>query len=381
MKKILFRKLLLDCMTFFIVALLSSSIIIWVFQAVNFLDIMIEDGRDFFVYINYSLLNFPKIFSKLFPFVLFFSLFYITGKYEQNNELMIFWNFGVNKINVINFFLKFSIILFFIQITLTAIIVPKSQELARFFLKDSKVNFFGNFIKKQKFNDTIKGVTIFSEGKDDEGNLYNLYLKKDIDKSNFQITYAKKGLFKEINNTPILVLYNGETISKKNNEITNISFSKSDFVLKSLESNTTTYSKTQELSTLNILKCIGLIYKFNFIEKKTNKIEIPNCSIQNIRNILKEFYKRIVIPFYIPILTLIPFIIIILSKESAHYNKLKISTFLIGITVIIFSETTIRYISDKIIPNFQITIIPLCLFLILYFTFLFKFKFFKKNKL
>tara|TARA_A100000164_G_scaffold323065_1_gene306645 strand:+ start:3488 stop:4633 length:1146 start_codon:yes stop_codon:yes gene_type:complete len=381
MKKILFRKLLLDCMTFFIVALLSSSIIIWVFQAVNFLDIMIEDGRDFFVYINYSLLNFPKIFSKLFPFVLFFSLFYITGKYEQNNELMIFWNFGVNKINVINFFLKFSIILFFIQITLTAIIVPKSQELARFFLKDSKVNFFGNFIKKQKFNDTIKGVTIFSESKDNEGNLYNLYLKKDIDKSNFQITYAKKGLFKEINNTPILVLYNGETISKKNNEITNISFSKSDFVLKSLESNTTTYSKTQELSTLNILKCIGLIYKFNFIEKKTNKIEIPNCSIQNIRNILKEFYKRIVIPFYIPILTLIPFIIIILSKESAHYNKLKISTFLIGITVIIFSETTIRYISDKIIPNFQITIIPLCLFLILYFTFLFKFKFFKKNKL
>ena len=120
MKKILFRKFLLDCMTFFIVALVSSSIIIWVFQAVNFLDIMIEDGRDFLVYMNYSLLNFPKIFSKLYPFVLFFSLFYITGKYEQSNELMIFWNFGVNKISIINFFLKFSIILFFIQITLTA---------------------------------------------------------------------------------------------------------------------------------------------------------------------------------------------------------------------------------------------------------------------
>ncbi len=381
MKKILFRKLLLDCMTFFIVALLSSSIIIWVFQAVNFLDIMIEDGRDFFVYMNYSLLNFPKIFSKLFPFVLFFSLFYITGKYEQNNELMIFWNFGINKINIINFFLKFSIILFFIQITLTALIVPKSQELARFFLKDSKVNFFGNFIKKQKFNDTIKGVTIFSEGKDDEGNLYNLYLKKDIDESNFQITYAKRGQFKDINNTPILVLYNGETISQKNNDITNISFSKSDFVLKSLESNTTTYAKTQELSTLNIVKCIGIIYKINFVEKKNSKKEIPNCSVQNIRNILKEFYKRIVIPFYIPILTLTPFILIILSKENAHYNKLKISTFLIGLIIIIFSETTIRFISNDIIPNFQITVIPLCLFLILYFTFLYKFKFFKKNKL
>ena len=78
MKKILFRKLLLDYMSFFFIALLSSSIIIWVFQAVNFLDIMIEDGRDYVVYINYSLLNFPKIVAKLYPFVLFFSLFYIN---------------------------------------------------------------------------------------------------------------------------------------------------------------------------------------------------------------------------------------------------------------------------------------------------------------
>ena len=60
MKKILFRKLLLDYMSFFLIALFSSSIIIWVFQAVNFLDIMIEDGRDYMVYINYSYLIFQK---------------------------------------------------------------------------------------------------------------------------------------------------------------------------------------------------------------------------------------------------------------------------------------------------------------------------------
>ncbi len=381
MKKILFRKLLLDCMTFFMIALVSSSIVIWVFQAVNFLDIMIEDGRDFLVYINYSLLNFPKIFSKLFPFVLFFSLFYVTGKYEQNNELMIFWNFGVNKIQVINFFLKFSILLLLIQIILTAFIVPSSQELARFFLKDSKVNFFGNFIKKQKFNDTIKGVTIFSESKDEEGNLYNLYLKKEINKSNFQITYAKRGTFRDINNTPILVLYDGETITQKNDEITNLSFSKSDFVLKSLETNTTTYAKTQEISTLNLFKCIGIIYELDFKFKKTNNKKIPNCSVENIKNILKEFYKRLIIPFYIPLLTLIPFVLIILSKENINYNKLKILTFLIGLMIIIFSETTIRFISDTITPNLKIVIIPFCLMFILYFIFLYNFKFFKTKKI
>ena len=43
MKKMLFRKLLLDYMKFFLIALLSSSLVVWVFQAVNYLDIMIED--------------------------------------------------------------------------------------------------------------------------------------------------------------------------------------------------------------------------------------------------------------------------------------------------------------------------------------------------
>ena len=103
MKKILFRKLLLDYLSFVFLALISTSLVIWVFQAVNYLDIMIEDGRDYLVYINFSLLSFPKILSKIFPFVLFFSIFYVTTKYEINNELIIFWNFGVHKMQIINF--------------------------------------------------------------------------------------------------------------------------------------------------------------------------------------------------------------------------------------------------------------------------------------
>ena len=380
MKKILFRKLLLDYMGFFLIALLSSSIIIWVFQAVNFLDIMIEDGRDYLVYFSYSILNFPKIFSKLFPFVLFFSLFYITLKYEANNELMIFWNFGVNKIQIINFLLKASIFLTIIQILLASFIVPKTQELARFYLKNSTVNFFENFIKPQRFNDTIKGVTIFSEKKDMEGNLYNLYLKKEIDKNNFQITYAKRGKFKEINNIPILVLFDGATITGKNDDVTNFSFSKSDFPLNSFESNTTTYTKTQELSTFKLGKCFYYLLDPNISKRITTISNIENCSAENLGNILKELYKRIVIPFYIPILMLVPFLLITSSKENVSFSKLRFTTFLVGLFLIIFSETTIRLISDKLIKNLSITLIPIIIFTILYLFFFNKFNYKKLDR-
>jgi len=365
MKKILFRKLLVDYLSFFLIALLGSSIVVWVFQAVNYLDIMIEDGRDYTIYINYSLLNFPKILSRLYPFVLFFSIFHITSKFEYNNELLILWNFGVNKIELINFIFRFSLILMIVQIIFSSLIIPKSQDLARSFLRSSTVNFFGNFIKPQRFNDTIKDVTIYSERKDNEGNLFNLYLKKQIDQNNFQITYAKKGVFKEFNNIPVLVLFDGATITGKNDEITNFSFSKSDFPLNNFSSNTTTYKKTQELSSFNLLKCLQLLNS----KKKVGEKKIENCSKENLRNIYKELYKRFLIPFYIPLLVLIPFLLILSSKESSNYSKLKIITFLIGLFFIIFSETTIKIISIIYFKNLLISLIPFFLLIFLYLLF------------
>ena len=378
MKKILFRKLLLDYMSFFFIALISSSIILWVFQAVNFLDIMIEDGRDHVVYMSYSLLNFPKILSKLYPFVLFFSLFYVTSKYETSNELMIFWNFGINKIEIINFVLKVSFFLMLPQILFTTFVVPKTQDIARSFIRTSNINFLGTFIKPQTFNDTIKGVTIYSGKKDEDGTLYNLYLKREINENDTQITYAKKGIFKNINNVPILVLYNGETINTKNDQITNFSFSKSDFALNNFKTNTTTYKKTQEINTLNIFKCIYIL-NFQISEnKKKIKNNIENCTKKNFKNILKEFYKRLIIPFYIPILMLAPLLLVLSSKENSNYLKVKILTFLTGLFFIIFSETTIRFISEKVLTNYLIFTIPFTCLLFFYIFFYCKFSLGKK---
>ncbi len=377
MKKIIFRKLLSDYIIFFCIALFSSSIVVWIFQAVNFLDLIIEDSRDYMVYINYSLLNFPKILSRLFPFVLFFSIFYVTDRYEQNNELMIFWNFGVNKTELINFVFKFSFFLLLVQILFTSLIVPNSQNLARSFIKNSNISDFSNFIKPQKFNDTISGITIFSEKKDNEGYLYNLYVKRELEDNDFLITYAEKGKFENYNNTPVLILFNGETISNRKNEITNFSFSKTDFVFKNYKTNTTTQVKTQEISTNELVVCISQIYNLNIFKKER---EIINCSPNNMKNILKEIYKRLVIPFYIPLLILVSFLLLLFSKESSNYKKIKFFTFFLGLTIIIFSETTIRFVNSNLYFNFKLLIIPFILIFIFYFFLLFNINSISKNR-
>ena len=374
MKKILFRKLLFDCLIFFFITLLSVGIILWVFQAVNFLDIMIEDGRSYGVYIKYTLLNFPKIISKILPFSLFFSFSYVLAKYETNNELIVFWNNGVDKIEVINFFLKFSLILMLIQIFLTAFLVPKSQELSRFFIKTSNVDFFDTFIKPQKFNDTIKNLTIYAEKKNEDGTLENIYLKKGVD-NNFQITYAKKGNFKSIGGIKLLELRDGQTINGLNNKITNFNFSKFDFNLSNLNSYTITSTKTQETSTKELFVCAK-----NFYETLSKNLEKPeyitlNCNLRNLDNIYKELYKRLIVPFYLPILIIISLMLIIKSKENINYSNYKISVFVIGLLLIIFSETSLKFIVSDLIKNLKIFFLPLIVFFISYFLIFYELRF------
>ena len=370
MKKILFRKLLIDCLKFFFISLLSASIIVWVFQAVNFLDIMIEDGRDHLVYIKYTLLNFPKTVNKIVPFALFFSFSYVLSKYELRNELLVFWTYGVSKVQLINFFLKFSLILVILQITLTSILVPKSQELSRNFLKKSNINFFDNFIKPRKFNDTIKNLTIYAESKTAEGELRNIYMKKGSFQD-FQITYAKKGKYNLINGVNFLTLYDGNTIYNTNNGISNISFSKSDFNLSDLDTNTITVTKTQETSTLKLMSCIKS-YLDGKLNIENNSAITLNCNIRNIDNVFKELYKRHIIPLYIPILIIISLIHIINPKEKINFTKYRIYIFILGLFLIIFSETTLRFISSSLFFNVNMVTIPVIIFIFLYLLILLK---------
>jgi len=373
MKKIIFRKLLSDCLFFFIISLISTSVIIWIFQAVNFLDIIVEDGRDYLIYLNYSLLNFPKIISKIIPFTIFFSFFYILNKYENSNELIIFWTYGITKLQIINFFLFFSFLLVLLQILLTNFVIPFSQDQARSILRKSDINYFDNFMKPKKFNDTVKNLTIYIENKVDKTKLEKIYIKKNSDINNSQITYAQSGELKKIGDRTILVLYDGSTINYINNKITKFNFSQSDYDLSKFESNTTTYIKTQETPTLLLTKCLFNLLNLDLMN--TKNFQGPNCRKENLNNIYKELYKRFIIPFYISSIILISLLMINNPRENLSYSRNKVFIFLLGLTIIIFSETTLGYINYNLINNLLFSVFPFLLGIIIYILFILKFRF------
>ena len=80
MNKLIFRKLSLDIISFFFLSSIAITSIVWVIQGVNLLDIVSEQGHGLKVYFFYTILNLPKIFSKLLIFTYFLTLFVVLSR-------------------------------------------------------------------------------------------------------------------------------------------------------------------------------------------------------------------------------------------------------------------------------------------------------------
>jgi len=370
MKKIVYKKLAQDSIKFFLLTIFTISIIIWVLQAVNYLDFVVEDGHGFFVYFNYTLLSFPKIFSRIYPFAIFISFSYILLKYEEENELIIFWNFGIKKIEFINFFIKFSLLFTFLSLLLNALIVPMTQDKARSFIRSSNLDLFESMLKPRKFVDIIKNLTIYYDKKNINGELKNIFLNDKISLTDSQTTFAKMGVFEIRDNKKILVLYDGKTINNVDGKIYEFTFDKTDFNISRFTSTAIIYQKTQETSTIELVQCLLIMNNFKKIIINKTISEINNCTAQNLKNIYEALYSRLIKPLYTTFLIAISLLFILKSKSSTTFRSYKFKIYLLGFIFIIFLESSSKFISIGLLQNLFLLVLPFFSLLTIYLFFL-----------
>ena len=367
MKKLIFRKFLLDLFLSFCVLIISLSVIVWVIQAVNYLDFISEDGHGFKVYFLYTLFNFPKIFSKLFLISLFISLFYIIIKYENDNELSIYWSVGISKINFINKVLKFSIVLLLFQIFLTSYISPKSQNMSKSFIRMSNIDFFPSLIKEKKFIDTLSNLTIYVDEQSKNKKKFKNILIKDQKKNTqeYQIIVAREGEIVTNNNINYLILKKGEIFSSSNNKnFSNFKFENFEFNLSNFGSKTMVIPKIQENKSSNIVKCylnnsnINIKFYINYNELR--------CDAGSKKDITQEIFKRFYQPIFIPILCLIACMQIFNNKFNKYYSLYRIMIFIFGFSLLFISEILIKYTGNNLIQDISIIIFPIIIFQLIY---------------
>ncbi len=342
-KNLIFKKLFKDITNFFLLMLGSISLIVWVIQAVNFLDFVTEDGHGLMIYFKYTALNLPKIISRLVPIIFFISLFYILNKYEDNNELKIFWLTGVQRKEFINKIISYSLLFTLILLVLKVFLVPSSQYKARTYIQDSNIDFFPSLIKPNKFVDTVSDLTIYIDQKIDSSTYKNIFLKDINVDGSMRIIYAKIGELINNKEERSLRLFNGKIINISNKNIAEFDFKKTNFDLSKYLTKSIIDFKIQEKNTSSLINCY---INYSILEKKEQYYDVLNCNDPAIKEIQVELYKRIIKPMFLIILALTSTFLLFSSKENNSHKNFRILIFFMGLLFIIIAEL-INSISGK----------------------------------
>ena len=371
MNKLIFRKFSVDILTFFLLSSLSISSIVWVIQGVNLLDIVSEQGHELKVYFIYSILNFPKIFSKLMMFTYFLTLFVVISRYEDNNEILIFWVNGIKKITFINFIAKFSLIILLIQFIFNLYIVPYTQNLAQEYLKISSVDFFPKILQEKKFSNIKQDLTIFVDKNSEDGGLKGIYIKEKLKNNQNKIIIASRGrIFKESDGYNFK-LSDGKIINLDTKGNFNLGFKETNYDLSKINSKTRKEKKIDEVESKFLLNCL----EENINLRKDEKFR---CGYENsflLKDIYEEIFKRFINPIYIIIISLISSLIIMKNKIQRLQNYFKFFLFICGFSILIFSELTYRFIFSKSHIELLIIALPIICIFIFYIFILIKSKF------
>ena len=362
MNKLIFRKLSLDILAFFLLSSIAFSLIIWVIQGVNLLDIVTEKGHAISVYFIYSLLNIPKIFSKILIFTYFLTLFVVLTRYESNNEILVFWTVGIKKISFINFIAKLSFFFVLIQLSLNLLIVPYTQDLSQKYLRNSSMEFFPKLLEEKKFSNVRQNLTIFVDGYSENGDLKGIYIKEKINKTDNKIIIASKGKLMKEDNGFKFKLIDGKITNIVNKGNFNIGFKETVYELSKLNSKTRQLNKIDEVESLFLISCLE-----KYIQSR--KDDQKKCGTENqfkLKDIYQETFKRIVNPIYIIVLSLISSLIILKPKIDFMQNYYKFFLFTLGFVIILFSELSYKFITLTLYFELIFLILPLISIFIFY---------------
>ena len=382
MRNTIYRYFFVEFISLFTLILISTCVIVWIVQAVNYLDFVTEDGHAFSIYFTYSILNIPKVIGRLIPLVFLISLLTTILQFEKSNELLVFWTSGLNKIRLVNLAFKISILITLFQLLLSLTISPSSLNFARSILKSSSITLFPSLVKEKKFNDTVKGLTVFVEKKKPNGEMLNIFLRDDtsgnaksktiIAKKGHIITkgvmpFVKVGVSSE---QKFLVLFDGVIHTEKiNNKINFLNFYKTEINLSYFDTKTTTYPKIQENNTLSLLNCIK-----PFLGEDKTTLSEQQCRAR-IDDITAELNRRFGMPLYIPVISIIICYLFSSRKESKYYFFQKYIVFITAFTILVFAEIMVRYSGNSALSSIIYYSLPPLLILLNYLNLIRIFKF------
>lgn len=226
--------------------LLGLAAIAIMTQGLSQLDIIVDNRQSSAVYFWVTLLASPQIIALTLPIALFVATTITLNRAQADNELVVAQSAGMSRWQIASPVFRLAVLATLLHLVINLWVQPAAFREFREIVNNARTDIAASLLQEGRFITPVTGLTFYAERIKANGELNGIIIY-DARLEDQATTYiASKGLIKEVNGSPAIILQNGSVQQLDENsalpilnfeqnvfDLSSFMRDDSDFVLKS----------------------------------------------------------------------------------------------------------------------------------------------------
>ncbi len=198
-----------QCLSPLVFAVAVITLIVWMTQSLQRLDILVEHGSGLALFAWLSVLIVPSLLSVIIPFALLGAALYALQRLHADSEIAVIFAAGVSRWRIAAPLLIITAAAAAATLWVNLDLMPRSYRALKSAVAELRADFASTVLRGGEFTSVIDGLTIYVERAEGGGRFEGLLVNDFREPERPEVYMAQKGLLRETTAGPILLLVNG----------------------------------------------------------------------------------------------------------------------------------------------------------------------------
>ncbi|MGF1456415.1 MAG: LPS export ABC transporter permease LptF [Alphaproteobacteria bacterium] len=186
------------------------TMMIWLTQSLNMLDLIINGGQSFATFFYLVILVLPSMLTVILPVALFCGILYGLNRFYSDSEIVVMWSSGISRWRLLAPVLTVAMLVTLANFAMSLYLMPLGYRNMKDRIYEIRSDLAASFIREGEFTSKIKGLTVYIATAPSHGDLEGI-LVHDSRRPDRPRTYlAERGVFLRTPEGPRLVMHKGE---------------------------------------------------------------------------------------------------------------------------------------------------------------------------
>lgn len=191
------------------VVTMALSAAIWLTQSLRLVELVVEGGAPFSVFLHLAVLSLPTFLSLVLPFGVLAGVLFTYHRMIVDSELVVMRAAGLGPMALARPALALGVIVMIICFALSLHLGPAAQRQLVAMRENVRADISATLLREGTFNELDKGLTVYVRDRLPDGTLQDLLIHDSRQPGIISTVVAQRGTLTEVDGQPRVLVHNG----------------------------------------------------------------------------------------------------------------------------------------------------------------------------